>query len=39
MINVLKKSLELLKLVKIPIIYKNDLEYEFDKLCKILVTS
>ncbi|MCY4490378.1 MAG: DUF3037 domain-containing protein [Thaumarchaeota archaeon] len=35
----IKKSLELLKLVKIPIIYKNDLEYEFDKLCKILVTT
>ena len=34
-----KKSLELLELVKIKIIYKNDSEYELDKLRKILVTA
>lgn len=33
-----KKSLELLELSKIPIIYKNDSEYELDKIRKILVT-
>ena len=34
-----KKSLELLDLLKIPIIYKNDSQYELDKLHKILVTA
>lgn len=34
-----KKSLELLELLKIPIIYKNDSQYELDKLRKILVTT